>query len=81
MIKHRYQNEEETCQIDQLTVENRVGRVQVYGSIELTKDKVGLARARQLKELVERVVKVLSSQDLPEQVTVEDSKTVKNPFG
>jgi len=49
MIEHLYENEEETFQIDQLTIENRLDRVQVYGSIELTKDKVGLEHARQLK--------------------------------
>ena len=80
MIEHPYENEEETCQIDQLTIENRVDRVQVYGSIELTKDKAGLERARQLKKLVDRVVEVLSSEDLPEHVTVEEPMTIKNPF-
>ena len=81
MIEHPYENEEETCQIDQLTIENRVDRVQVYGSIELTKDKAGLGRARQLKQLVDQIVKVLSSEDLPERVIVEEPTTVKNPFG
>jgi hypothetical protein len=81
MIEHPYGNEEETCQIDQLTIENRVDRVQVYGSVELTKDKAGLGHARQLKQLVDRIVEVLSSEDLPEHLTVEEPTTVKNPFG
>jgi hypothetical protein len=81
MIEHPYANEEETCEIDQLTIENRMDRVQVYGSIELTKDKVGLERARQLKKLVDQVVEVLSSENLPEHVTIEEPTTVKNPFG
>ncbi len=80
MIQHPYQNEEETFQIDQLTVENRLDRIQIYGSIELTKDKAGLKRAMDLKALLDQVVEVLSSEDLPEAVTVEEPQTVENPF-
>jgi hypothetical protein len=80
MIKKPFQNEEETFQVDQLTVENRLDRVQLYGSVELTRDKTGLERAKSLKELFDRVVDVLSSEKLPEKVTVEEPETVKNPF-
>ncbi len=80
MILHPYQNEEETFQIDQLTVENRLDRIQIYGSIELTKDKAGLKRAMDLKALLDQVIEVLSSEDLPEAVTVEEPQTVENPF-
>jgi len=80
MIEHPYQNEEETFQIDQLTVENRVDRVQLYGSVELTKDKAGLERARQLKDLVAKVVRALESEDLPDNVALEETAAVANPF-
>ena len=45
-----YQNEEESLAIGELTVENRLDRVSVYGSIDLTKDKAGLQQAKALKE-------------------------------
>lgn len=80
MIQHPYKNEEETFQIDQLTIENRMDRIQFYGSVELTRDKVGLERARCLKMLLDQVVEALSSENLPETVTVEKPETVKNPF-
>ncbi len=80
MIERPYENEEETFQIDQLTVENRVDRVQLYGSVDLTKDKAGLERARQLRELLNRVVEALESEDLPDKVTFEKPGKVDNPF-
>lgn len=80
MIKHPFQNETETFQIDQLTVENRVDRVQLYGSVELTRDKAGLERARQLKELVDKVLLALEPEDLPDVVAVDEPDTVANPF-
>ena len=37
-----YQNEAQSLGIDELTVENRLDRISVYGSIELTRDQAGL---------------------------------------
>lgn len=76
-----YQNEEESLVIGDLTVENRLDRVSVYGSIELTKDKAGLQQAKALKEIVDAVVTALEQEKrLPEQVQVKPTETVKNPF-
>jgi len=76
-----YQNEEESLVIGDLTVENRLDRVSVYGSIELTKDKAGLQQAKALKEIVDAVVTALEQEkELPEQVQVKPTETVKNPF-
>jgi hypothetical protein len=80
MIEHPFQNEEETFQIDQLNIENRLDKVQLYGSVELTRDKDGLERAKKLKELLDKLVEVLSSEDLPEKVSIDTPRTVKNPF-
>lgn len=77
-----YQNEEESLAVDDLTVENRLDRISIYGSIELTKDKTGLQHAKALKEVVDAVVAALEQdKDLPEQVQVKPTETVKNPFG
>ncbi|POZ50695.1 hypothetical protein [Methylovulum psychrotolerans] len=80
MIREPFLNETETFQIDQLTVENRLDRVQLYGSVEITYDQAGLERASALKALVDSLVMKLSSEQLPEKVVVDDLPTVKNPF-
>jgi hypothetical protein len=80
MIKNPFQNEEETFKIDQLTVENRLDRVQIYGSVDITRDKIGLGRVKELQVLINSVVAALSSEDLPDTVTVEEPTIIKNPF-
>ena len=79
MIKP-FQNETETFQIDQLTVENRLDRVQLYGSIEITRDNKGLESARKLKSLLDEVVQTLSAEELPDEVVVAQKNTIANPF-
>ena len=79
MIKP-FQNETETFQIYQLTVENRLDRVQLYGSIEITRDKKGLESARKLKSLLDNIVQTLSAEELPDEVVVAQKNTIANPF-
>jgi hypothetical protein len=79
MIKP-FQNETETFQIDQLTVENRLDRVQLYGSIEITRDNKGLESARKLKSLLDNIVQTLSAEELPDEVVVAQKNTIANPF-
>jgi hypothetical protein len=77
-----YQNEEESLAISDLTVENRVDRVSVYGSIELTRDKAGLEQAKALKEVIDAVVAALEAEkSLPDHISVKPTEKVKNPFG
>ena len=54
----------------------------VYGQLDLTRDKTGLKLARELKAVLDAVVRHLeAAHDLPEQVPPpEPTKTVKNPF-
>ena len=80
MIKP-YQNEEESLAIGELTVENRLDRVELYGTLALTKDKAGLALALQLKEVLDRTVAALQKEALPDKVGSKPSERVKNPFG
>jgi len=75
-----FQNESETLQIGELTIENRLDRVSFYGSLDITKDKEGLANARQLMGILGIVVEKLEGEDLPDQVTVKPTDSVKNPF-
>jgi hypothetical protein len=79
---HPYQNESESISFDTLTVENRTDRVSIYGRLDLTRDKEGLANARELKEIIDLVVQALEeTSDLPDQIAgPKPTKTLKNPF-
>lgn len=77
-----YQNETEALVIGDLNVENRIDRISVYGSVELTRDKAGLQQARMLKEVLDAVVAALEREkNLPDQVPVKPTESVRNPFG
>lgn len=75
-----YQNETDSIEVGNLTVENRVDRVSVYGSIELTKDKEGLAKARELKKIIDLTLAKLEKSDLPDKIDFEEPETIENPF-
>lgn len=76
-----YANEADVLRIGDLEVENRIDRVTLTGDAVITKDKAGLALAKELKSLVGRVVKALEAEKrLPETVELKAPETVKNPF-
>lgn len=75
-----YENESESIQIDELTIENRLDRVSIYGSIDLTLDKQGLGNAQRLKEILELVCSKLKDSSLPDRITIVAPETVENPF-
>lgn len=75
-----FKNESECLQIGSLTVENRVDRVSIFGSIDITRDKEGLAVARELRSILDLTLTELESAELPDKVTLKPAKTVKNPF-
>jgi hypothetical protein len=68
--------------IGELTIENSSDRVSLYGSIDLTRDKPSLARARELKALVDAIVVSLADDGtLPDNVPSGEKPTiVRNPF-
>ena len=76
-----YANEADVLRIGDLEIENRVDRVSFTGDLVLTKDKAGLALAKEMQSLMERVVKALEAdKQLPQIVKLKVPKTVKNPF-
>ena len=76
-----YANEADVLRIGDLEIENRVDRISFTGDLVLTKDKAGLALAKELQSLMERVVKALEAdKQLPQIVKLKVPKTVKNPF-
>lgn len=79
-----YANESEVVQIGDLTIENRLGRISLYGEIDITRDKQGLKAAQELKAVIDASLKVLeadlSKGELPDAVTLEKTVSVDNPF-
>ena len=68
--------------IGKLTVENGTDRVALYGTLDLTRDKQGLAHARALKALLDQAVQVLEADKaLPDAMPPPMApKRVDNPF-
>src|SRR3954467_15801826 len=66
-----------------LTVENGTDRVAIYGSLDLTRDKQGLAHALALKALLDAAVQQLQAEKDPPGAAPPPGapKTVPNPFG
>jgi hypothetical protein len=78
-----YADEAATMRLGQMTLENRVDRVSLYGSLDLTRDKVGLAQARRLRALLDATIASLEAEGdkLPDRArTGEHTDQVKNPF-
>ena len=76
-----YDNEADVLRIGNLEIENRIDRVSITGDVVLTKDRSGLALAKELQSLVGRIVKSLEAEKpLPETVELKAAETVKNPF-
>ena len=69
--------------VGELTVENGRDRVALYGSLDLTRDRAGLAHARELRALLDAVVQALEGDPaLPDRLSPPDAPaTVRNPFG
>jgi len=75
-----FQNEADSIQIGDLTIENRLDRVSLYGSLDITLDKEGLKTAIELKELLDKVLSEMGKRELPGQIEIVAPETVKNPF-
>jgi hypothetical protein len=76
-----YTNEADSIEIGDLTIENRLDQVSMYGDIQLTKDKVGLQQAKELKAIIDAVVKALEAEkNLPDHITFKPTDQVDNPF-
>jgi hypothetical protein len=75
-----FRNERDSLQIGDLAVENRIDRISIYGSIDITRDKEGLALARQLKKILDLTLAELEKEELPERIALATVETVDNPF-
>ncbi|HQS67914.1 MAG TPA: hypothetical protein PLM93_12075 [Sulfuricurvum sp.] len=66
-----YENETDSFLIDNLTVENRLDRISLHGSVEITKDIAGLEHALKLKRVIDASIEALKrDKQLPERIQI-----------
>ena len=71
-----------SASIGKLTIENGTDQLAVYGSLDITRDRRGLAQARALQVILDQAIRTLEAEkDLPVELAPAAVKTVKNPFG
>lgn len=77
-----FQNESDCFEIGGITIENRLDRVSIFGSTEITKDLAGLEQALMLKRLIDGVINELKRErgNLPEHIETITAEIVDNPF-
>ena len=78
-----FADDDASVSIGELTIENGSEQLSIFGSLDITHDKLGLKRAKQLKALVDDIVAALEAEnDLPAKIVeqVEKPAKVKNPF-
>ena len=76
-----FDNETQSMNLGELTIENRLDQLEIYGALSSTRDQAGLALALQLKQLLDDAVAHLQrAQDLPTQLSPKPTDQVDNPF-
>ncbi|RJG01522.1 hypothetical protein [Noviherbaspirillum sedimenti] len=75
-----FQDEATVLTLDQMTLENRLDRIEMYGSLQITRDKAGLALAQELKQLIDATIAALEGAELPEKIALKPLDKVANPF-
>ena len=77
-----YGNESDLIRIGGLEIENRLDRLVLTGDLVLSRDRAGLALARELHALLGRAIADMQSdRGLPDKIEVLPTCSVRNPFG
>ena len=75
-----FEQGDQSSAIYDLTLENQVDCVSLYGNLQITKDQAGLKAAKALQRFINEVVMVLEAQSLPEQIERKPEQEIENPF-
>lgn len=75
-----FETENESSSVYDLTLENQVDCVSLYGNLQITKDQVGLKAAKALQQLINDVVIALEKEELPAQIERKPEQEIENPF-
>lgn len=60
-INEPFQNEYEMAEIDEITIENQLDHISIYGELTITKNKEGLKKAKLLQENLINIIKELNN--------------------
>lgn len=76
-----FEKGDESSSIYDLTLENQLDRINIYGNLQITKDQQGLKTAETLQVFINDIVKALQSDaNLPERIQQQNIKEIENPF-
>ncbi|WP_374253388.1 hypothetical protein [Acinetobacter brisouii] len=76
-----FAEDQSSSAIYDLTLENQLDCINLYGNLQITKDQQGLATAKALQSLINQVVEVLEQQEnLPEKIPHQPEQEIENPF-
>ncbi|MCI3878642.1 hypothetical protein [Acinetobacter higginsii] len=75
-----FEQGDESSAIYDLTLENQVDCVSLYGNLQITKDQAGLKTAKTLQRFINDVVAALEKEQLPEQIDRKPEQDIENPF-
>lgn len=76
-----FENGTESHAIHDLTVENDLDCVSLYGNLQITRDQAGLKAAKVLQALLQDIVQQLEQMpDLPEHIQRDQPDEIENPF-
>lgn len=71
----------ESHALHDLTLENDLDRVSIYGNLQITKDQAGLEAAKALQAYLNDIVSHLEkTENLPEKIESLAENEVENPF-
>lgn len=74
-------NGSESHSLHDLTVENDIDRVSIYGNLQITKDQSGLESARALQAYANAIVQALEhTENLPSKIELQSENEIENPF-
>lgn len=72
---------DESHSIHDLTLENDVDRINLYGNLQITKDQAGLASAKALQAYLNDIVLALEQEnELATQIAIQTENEIENPF-
>ncbi len=77
-----FADDEAVRTLGDFSIENGTARIALHGSLDITRDREGLGRARDLRTTLDAIVTALEGEDLPEKVAEEPEAAtpVRNPF-
>lgn len=76
-----FENGTESHSIHDLTLENQLDCVSIFGNLQISKDQQGLKSAKALQAYLNDIVAHLNKQtDLPEQIELKVEGEIENPF-